>query len=63
MEEKEGFWLKVRTYIFQLVILLGIIMIIGLIPSPANVWITMLIIALMLSWKKLIKKNKKEKGE
>ena len=56
-EEKEGFWLKFRTFIFQLVVVIAIIMLIGLIPPPANILATMVVVAIMLGWKKFFKKE------
>lgn len=59
-ERKEGFWLKFRTFIFQFIVIIGVIMLIGLVPSPANIWLTILIVAVMLGWKKIFKKKNHE---
>lgn len=59
-EGKEGFWLRFRTFIFQFIVVIGVIMLIGLVPSPANIWLTMLIVAVVLGWKKIFKKKDHE---
>ncbi len=58
--EKEDFWLRFRTFIFQFIVVVGVIMLIGLVPSPANIWLTILIVAVMLGWKKIFKKKNHE---
>ncbi len=59
--KKEGFWLRVRTYIFQLLIVIGIIMLVGILTPPINVIVTIIAVIILINWNKLF--NKKEKEE
>lgn len=61
-EEKEGFWLRFRTILFQVFVIIALLMIIGLTPPPLNIILTVIIIVLMLSWNKLFGKDKKKKS-
>ena len=61
--KKEGFWLRVRTYIFQLLIVIGIIMLVGILTPPINVIVTIIAVIILINWNKLFNKKEKEEEE
>lgn len=60
-EEKEEFWLRVRTYIFQVIVVICLFIVLGLLPPPINILGAIIIVAVMLNWNKLFNKKEREK--
>ena len=60
-EEKEGFWLRVRTYLFQLIVVICLFIVVGLLPPPINILGAVIIVAVVLNWNKLFNKKEREK--
>ena len=60
-EEKEGSWLRVRTFIFQVIVVICLFIVVGLLPPPINILGAVIIVAIMLNWNKLFNKKERER--
>lgn len=60
-KEREGFWLRVRTFLFQLIVVICLFIVIGLLPPLINILGAVIIVAIMLNWNKLFSKKEGER--